>query len=64
MSDTSRVYLSLEPVLTTSELAAHLGVPAQSIHDLRHARRGPCDFRVGRVLRCRLWEILAHTQDE
>lgn len=45
---------ALEPVLTTSELAAHLGVPAQTLHDLRHAGRGPHGFRVGRELRYRL----------
>ena len=38
MSETSHAYPGLEPVLTTSELAAHLGVPVQTIHDLRHAR--------------------------
>ena len=47
----------LEPVLTTSELAAHLGVPVQTIHDLRHSGRGPRGFRVGRELRYRLSEV-------
>lgn len=59
MSDTSHAYLGLEPVLTTSELAAHLGVPVQTIHDLRHARRGPRGFRVGREMRYRLSEVQA-----
>lgn len=49
----------LEPVLTTSELAAHLGVPVQTIHDLRHSHRGPRGFRVGRELRYRLSEVQA-----
>lgn len=49
----------LEPVLTTSELAAHLGVPVQTIHDLRHCGRGPRGIRVGRELRFRLSEIEA-----
>jgi excisionase family DNA binding protein len=47
----------LEPVLTTSELAAHLGVPVQTIHDLRHTGRGPRGFRVGRELRYRVSEV-------
>lgn len=46
-------------MLTTSELAAHLGVPVQTIRDLRHARRGPRGFRVGREMRCRLSEVQA-----
>ena len=57
MNDTMRPFPGLEPVLTTSELAAHLGVPVQTIHDLRHAGRGPHGFRIGRELRYRLSEI-------
>ena len=49
----------LEPVLTTSQLAAHLGVPVQTIHDLRHAGGGPRGFRVGRELRYRVSEVQA-----
>jgi excisionase family DNA binding protein len=49
----------LEPVLTTSELAAHLGVRVQTIHDLRHSGRGPRGIRVGRELRYRLSEVNA-----
>jgi excisionase family DNA binding protein len=52
--NTSCPRTGLEPVLTTSELAAHLGVPVQTIHDLRHSGRGPRGFRVGRELRYRL----------
>lgn len=59
MSETSHACPGLEPVLTTSELAAHLGVPVQTIHDLRHARRGPRSFRVGRELRYRVSEVQA-----
>lgn len=59
MSETSHPFPGLEPVLTTSELAAHLGVPVQTIHDLRHAHRGPRGFRVGRELRYRLSEVQA-----
>ena len=55
--DTLHTFSGLEPVLTTSELAAHLGVPVQTIHDLRHARRGPRGFRVGREMRYRLSEV-------
>jgi hypothetical protein len=44
----------LEPVITVSELAAHLGVPIQTIYDLRVHCRGPACFRVGRELRIRV----------
>lgn len=57
MNDAADRSTGLEPVLTTSELAAHLGVPVQTIHDLRHAGRGPRGFRVGRELRYRLSEV-------
>jgi hypothetical protein len=49
--DTVHTFPGLEPVLATSQLAAHLGVPVQTIHDLRHAHRGPRGFRVGRARR-------------
>ena len=52
----------LEPVLTTSQLAAHLGVPVQTIHDLRHAGGGPRGFRVGKELRYRVSEVQAWLQ--
>ena len=57
MSDFEHLVPGLEPVLTTSELASHLGVPVQTIHDLRHSGRGPRGFRVGRELRYRLSEV-------
>jgi len=57
MNDAACTPPGLEPVLTTSELAKHLGVPVQTIHDLRHAGRGPRGFRVGRELRYRLSEV-------
>lgn len=57
MNSIVRPVPGLEPVLTTSELAAHLGVPVQTIHDLRHSGRGPRGFRVGRELRYRLSEV-------
>jgi excisionase family DNA binding protein len=59
MSDSIHPVTGLEPVLTTSELAAHLGVPVQTIHDLRHSGRGPRGFRVGRELRYRLSAVQA-----
>lgn len=49
----------LEPVLTTSQLAAHLGVLVQTIHDLRPAGGGPRGFRVGKELRYRVSEMQA-----
>ena len=57
MSDIEHDIPGLDPVITTSELAGHLGVPVQTIHDLRHAGRGPRGFRVGRELRYRLPEV-------
>lgn len=59
MSEPAHSIPGLEPVLTTAELAAHLGVPVQTIHDLRHCGRGPRGIRVGRELRFRLSEIQA-----
>lgn len=59
MNETPNTFPGLEPVLTTSELAAHLGVPVQTIHDLHDARRGPRGFRVGREMRYRLSEVHA-----
>ncbi|MBC7724815.1 MAG: helix-turn-helix domain-containing protein [Burkholderiaceae bacterium] len=55
--DTLHTFPGLDPVLTTSELAAHLGVPVQTIHDLRHAQRGPRGFRVGREMRYRVSDV-------
>jgi predicted DNA-binding transcriptional regulator AlpA len=63
MSETSNANPSLEPVLTTSELAPHLRVPVQTIHDLRHAQRGPRGFRVGREMCYRLSEVQAWVED-
>jgi hypothetical protein len=54
MGEASNAYPSLEPVLTTSELAAHLRVPVQTIH----AQRGQRGFRVGSEMRYRLSEVL------
>ncbi|TDE14927.1 helix-turn-helix transcriptional regulator [Jiangella asiatica] len=59
MSEPAHPVSGLEPVLTMSELAAHLGVPVQTIHDHRHRGRGPRGIRVGRELRFRLSEIQA-----
>ena len=61
--DTLHTFPGLESVLTTSDLAAHLGVPVQSIHDLRHAHRGPHGFRVGREMRYRLYEVQHWVED-
>lgn len=63
MSELAHPIRGLEPVLTTSELAAHLGVPVQTIHDLRHCGRGPRGIRVGRELRFRLSEIQSWLAD-
>ena len=52
-------HLLTAAVLTISELAAYLGVPVQTLYDLRHHGRGPRGFRVGRELRFRITEIEA-----
>jgi excisionase family DNA binding protein len=59
MSESAHPIPGLEPVLTTSELAAYLGVPVQTIHDLRHGGHGPRGFRVGREIHYRVSEIQA-----
>ena len=48
---------AVEPVLTLSQLAAHLSVPVQTLYDLRSQGRGPRGFRVGRELRFRRCEV-------
>ena len=47
----------LEPMYSLTELAERLGVPVQTIYDLRHQGRGPRGFRVGRQLRFRAGEV-------
>jgi predicted DNA-binding transcriptional regulator AlpA len=46
-------------MLSTSALAAYLGVSSQAIYDLRCAGRGPRAIRVGRELRYRVSEVRA-----
>ena len=47
----------LGTVLTLSQLATQLGVPVQTLYDLRSQGRGPRGFRVGRELRFRVSEV-------
>ena len=49
----------IESVLSISDLAARLGVPIQTIYDLRHHGRGPYGFRIGRKLKFRASEVEA-----
>ena len=58
---TSETSLSsdFESVLSISDLAARLGVPIQTIYDLRHHGRGPHGFRIGRELKFRTSEVEA-----
>jgi excisionase family DNA binding protein len=49
--------LSLEHVLTTSELAEYVGVRVQVIYDLRTDGRGPSGIRVGREIRYRISDV-------
>ena len=53
----STAHETIEPVLTLSELAAHLTVSVQTLYDLRSKGRGPRGFRVGRELRFRRSEV-------
>ena len=46
-----------ESILSLSELAARLGVTAQTIYDLRSQGRGPHGFRIGRELKFRASEV-------
>jgi excisionase family DNA binding protein len=48
-----------ESILSISDLAARLGVPIQTIYDLRHHGRGPHGFRIGRELKFRTSEVEA-----
>lgn len=49
----------LEPVFTLAQLAERLGVPVQTLYDLRSQGRGPKGFRLGRELRFRQSEVEA-----
>ena len=57
MTTTSPSETPLGPVLTSSQLAAQLGVTVQTLYDLRSQSRGPRGFRVGRELRFRVSEV-------
>jgi excisionase family DNA binding protein len=57
MDTTSTAHDTIEPVLTLSQLAAHLSVNVQTLYDLRSKGRGPRGFRVGRELRFRRSEV-------
>ena len=49
----------LEPLMNIEELAEYLGVPVQTLYDLRAQGRGPRGFRVGRCLHFRKSEVEA-----
>jgi excisionase family DNA binding protein len=59
MDTTATPHEIIEPVLTISDLAAHLSVSVQTLYDLRSKGRGPRGFRVGRELRFRQGEVAA-----
>ena len=50
-------HTDFESILSLSELAARLGVTAQTIYDLRSHGRGPHGFRIGRQLKFRASEV-------
>jgi len=57
MNSTTSYPNEFESILTLSELAARLGVTAQTIYDLRSQGRGPRGFRIGRQLKFRASEV-------
>jgi excisionase family DNA binding protein len=57
MTNTTSYPTEFESILTLSELAARLGVSAQTIYDLRSQGRGPRGFRIGRELKFRASEV-------
>jgi excisionase family DNA binding protein len=57
MTNTTSHPTEFESILTLSELAARLGVTAQTIYDLRSQGRGPHGFRIGRELKFRASEV-------
>jgi excisionase family DNA binding protein len=57
MDNTTSYPTEFESILTLSELAARLGVTAQTIYDLRSQGRGPRGFRLGRQLKFRASEV-------
>jgi excisionase family DNA binding protein len=57
MTNTTSHPTEFESILTLSELAARLGVTAQTIYDLRSQGRGPRGFRIGRELKFRASEV-------
>lgn len=59
MTSETSLSTDFESVLSISELAARLGVPIQTIYDLRHHGRGPHGFRIGRELKFRTSEVEA-----
>ncbi len=57
MSSETIHHTDFESILSLSELAALLGVTAQTIYDLRSQGRGPHGFRIGRQLKFRASEV-------
>lgn len=57
MSSETVDHTDFESILSLSELAARLGVTAQTIYDLRRQGRGPHGFRIGRQLKFRASEV-------
>ena len=59
MTSETSLSTDFESILSISDLAARLGVPIQTIYDLRHHGRGPHGFRIGRELKFRTSEVEA-----
>ena len=57
MTSETSLSADFESILSISDLAASLGVPIQTIYDLRPHGRGPHGFRIGRELKIRTSEV-------
>lgn len=57
MDSEPRISPTADSIITLSELAQQLGVPVQTLYDLRSQGRGPRGFRIGRELRFRAAEV-------
>ena len=59
MDTLSNPMASLEPLLSTQELAEYLGVPVKTIYQWRTCGHGPCAVRVGRHLKFAVSDVRA-----
>lgn len=55
---------TLEPLLTTQELADYLGLPLGTVYRLNYAHTGPRPIRVGRHVRYRQRDVEAWLEEQ